>query len=246
MKLDLKSPAVQKFILSIMLSGGILGGFFFSRIVPFTYPSQKDQLAQLKSEYEKKSTELARARATVADLPRFEAEYESLHERWAMAAELLPTEKQMPTLLRRITLAAQQTGVEFVVFRPNDERPDQHYTEMPLSISVFGQYHQIGSFIAELANMQRIVTVSNLKLKSHSKGETATTAAEFTASAYSLNASSALPAPPAPDAQQTDDKQTNAKPSDGKQADAKQSDTKQTQSQQQEPQGESHGPRRSS
>jgi type IV pilus assembly protein PilO len=213
-KFDLKSPAVQKFLLSIMMSGALLGGFFFTRLMPFTYPSQRDQLANLKSEYEKKSTELARARATVADLPRFEAEYENLHQRWAMAAELLPTDRQMPTLLRKITLAAQQTGVEFVVFRPGDDKAEQHYTELPLQISVFGEYHKIGSFVAELANMRRIVTVANLKLKTHSASEKATTSAEFTASAYSLNAGSAIPAPtppptpaPAPDAEKQPDTQ---------------------------------------
>jgi type IV pilus assembly protein PilO len=196
MKFDIKSPAVQKFLLCAILSLGVLGGFFFTRYVPFSYPSQRDHLATLKADYEKKSTELARARATVADLPRFEAEYEHLHERWAMAAELLPTDRQMPTLLRKITLAAQQTGVEFVVFRPEGLKAEEHYTEMPLAISVFGDYHKIGSFVAELANMRRIVTVANLHLKSHSDNESGTTAAEFTASAYSLNASSAPPPPP--------------------------------------------------
>lgn len=199
MKFDLKSPAVQKFLLSVILSAGILGGFFFSRVVPFTYPSQQDQLATLKADYEKKSTELARARATVSDLPRFEAEYEHLHERWAMAAELLPTDRQMPTLLRKITLAAQQTGVEFVVFKPEGAHAEQHYTEMPLQISVYGEYHKIGSFVAELANMRRIVTVANLKLKTKtSTDENVTTSADFTASAYSLNAGSAPPPPPPP------------------------------------------------
>lgn len=198
MKFDLKSPAVQKVVLSIMLCGGLLGGYFFTRLTPFTFPSQRDQLASLRADYEKKSTELARARATVADLPRFEAEYEHLHERWAMAAELLPTDRQMPALLRKITLAAQQAGVEFVVFRPAAVKSEQHYTELPLQISVYGEYHKIGSFIAELANMRRIVTVAGLHLKTHSKAETkVTTSAEFTASAYSLNASSA-PAPPPP------------------------------------------------
>lgn len=198
MKIDLKSPAVQKVILCVLLSAVVLAGFFFTRVVPFTYPNQRERIDRLKAEYEKKSNELARARATVSDLPRFEAEYSNLHERWAMAAELLPTDRQMPALLRKITLAAQQTGVEFVVFRPNGTKSEQHYTELPLAISVYGEYHKIGSFVAELANMRRIVTVANLQLKSHSKaGTNATTAAEFTASAYSLNASSA-PAPPPP------------------------------------------------
>jgi len=197
-KLDLKNPATQKLALSFMVSAALFGVFFFTHFLPFSYPNQRDRLNGLKGEYEKKSTDLARARATVSDLPRFEAEYEHLHERWAMAAELLPADRQVAALLRKITLAAQQTGVEFLVFRPNDPKAEQHYTELPLQLSVYGGYHQIGSFIAELANMQRIITVSNLSLKSNTKDEggSATTSAEFTASAYSLNESSAAPQSP--------------------------------------------------
>src|SRR5881397_993487 len=168
-KLDLKNPGVQKVVLSVMLCGAVLGVYFFTHTLPFGYPSQRDRLNTLKAEYEKKSTELARARATVADLPRFEAEYGHLHERWAMAAELLPNDRQLGALLRKITLSAQQTGVEFVVFRPAETKSEQHYTELPLQISVYGGYHQIGSFIAELANMRRILTVANLHLKANTK-----------------------------------------------------------------------------
>jgi type IV pilus assembly protein PilO len=197
MNVNLKSQAVQKFMLSVILGGGVLGVFFFTHFLPFGYQNQIEKLSTLKADYEKKSTELARARATVADLPRFEAEYDHLHERWAMAAELLPTDKQLPVLLRKITLAAEQTGVQFVVFRPNEARSEQHFTELPLQLSVYGGYHQIGSFIAELSNMRRIVTVSNLALKTNSKAaDEGTTSAEFTASAYSLNSSAAPPPPP--------------------------------------------------
>jgi len=141
---DLKNPTVQKIILSVMLAGGVLGVFFFTHFVPFGYPNKADQINGLKADFEKKSTELARARATVADLPRFEAEYEQLHDRWAMAAELLPADRQLPALLRRITLSAQQTGVQFVSFRPSANRVQEYLTEVPLEISVKGGYHQVG------------------------------------------------------------------------------------------------------
>ena len=196
-KLDLKNPAIQKVAISAVLAVAVLGVFFFSHFLPFGYPASQEKLASLKSDYEQKSTELARARATVSDLPRFEAEYDKLHDRWVKAAELLPTDHQVPVLLRKITLAAQQTGVEFVVFRPSDARTQDHYTELPLAVSVYGGYHQVGSFIAELANMRRIITVSGLQLKTNAKADNsnATVSAEFNASAYSLN-SSAVVEPP--------------------------------------------------
>jgi type IV pilus assembly protein PilO len=185
---DLKSPGAQKLLLAVLLAGGALGVYFSTHLLPWTFPKGSEKIADLKSQYEQKSAELARARASVADLPRFEAEYDQLHQRWEMASELLPTERQLPTLLRKITLAGQQTGVTFTMFRPGAVQPSDFHTEMPIAVSVSGDYHAVGSFLAELANMRRIVTVSNLKLITNAKNDgTGSTVAEFTASAYSLN-----------------------------------------------------------
>ena len=188
--LDLKNQTVLKMVLSALLAVAVLGVFFFTHFLPFGYPNLRDQLAGLKSDYEKKSTELARARAAVADLPRFEAEYELLHHRWTMAAELLPTDRQLAVLLRKISLAGQQTGVSFVMFKPGPMRAESYYTTLPVDITVFGGYHQVGSFLAEIANLRRIVTVSNMRLSTNTKGDgLASTSASLTASAYSLNTS---------------------------------------------------------
>ncbi len=192
---DIKSPGVQKLLLAFLLAGGALGVYFFSHLTPWTFPKGSEHIAEMKAQYEQKSAELARARASVADLPRFEAEYEQLHQRWELASELLPTERQLPTLLRKITLAGQQTGVTFTMFRPGGMKPSDYHTEMPVNVSVSGDYHSVGSFLAELANMRRIVTVSNLKLTTNARPDgSGSTVAEFTASAYSLNTA---PAPAA-------------------------------------------------
>ena len=107
-------------------------------------------------------------------------------------SELLPADRQLPTLLRKITLAGQQTGITFTLFRPSAMQPSDYHTEMPINVAVSGDYHAVGSFLAELSNMRRIVTVTNLKLTTNTKPDgTGTTIAEFTASAYSLNTSPA-------------------------------------------------------
>lgn len=193
---DLKNQAMLKIALSVLLAVVLVGVFLFTRVLPFGYLNVKEQIDGLEATCQKKSTELARAKAAVADLPRFEAEYAMLHERWTMAAELLPTDRQLAALLRKITLAGQQTGVQFVMFKPNPPKTQPYYVELPVEVSVFGGYHQVGSFLAELANMQRIVTVSNVKLTTNTKGDVlATTGASLTASAYSLSSTSAAPAP---------------------------------------------------
>lgn len=185
--LDIKSPAVQKLFLAIFLAGAALGFFYFTHFLPFGFQNGKEHIATLRADYEKKSSELARARASVADLPRFEAEYDQLHQRWELASELLPADRQLSVLLRKITLAGQQTGVQFVMFKPAGQKPSEYHTEMPVQISVTGNYHDVGSFLAELSNLRRIVTVSNLKLTTNLKSDDGSTTADFVASAYSLN-----------------------------------------------------------
>jgi type IV pilus assembly protein PilO len=195
--LDLKNPALHKLALSLLGAGGMLGVFFFTHLLPFGFQNQQERVNALKATYEKKSTDLARARTTVADLPRFEAEYGQLHEQWVLAAELLPTDKDLPTLLRKISLSGQQTGITFMMFRPSPPRAETYYSEMPVNVVVQGGYHQVGSFLAELSNLRRIVTVSNMRLTASTKTDdpSITTSAEFTASAYSLNTTPVAPPP---------------------------------------------------
>ena len=192
---DLKNPGLHKLVLSIVAGVGLLSVYFFTHLLPFGYPNQQEHVNALKATYEKKSTDLARAKTTVADLPRFEAEYGQLHEQWKLAAELLPTDRDLPALLRKISLSGQQTGVSFMMFRPAPARAETYYSELPVQIIVQGGYHQVGSFLAEMSNLRRIVTVSNMRLKSMSKPDDSklTTSAEFTASAYSLNTTPVAP-----------------------------------------------------
>jgi hypothetical protein len=119
-----------------------------------------------------------------------------------MAAELLPADRQMAVLLRKITLAGQQTGVQFTMFKPNPAHSETYYTELPMEISVYSGYHQVGSFLAELANMRRIVNTSNVHLTTNSHGDDAkaTTSASLTASAYSPTDAAAPPAHDCPSA----------------------------------------------
>ena len=64
--LDLKSPAAQRLVLIVLLAGGVLGVYFGSHLLPWTFPSTQDRLAETQAQYEQKSAELARARASVS------------------------------------------------------------------------------------------------------------------------------------------------------------------------------------
>jgi type IV pilus assembly protein PilO len=102
----------------------------------------------------------------------------------------LPQENEMPNLLRKVTAAGKQSGIEFTLFKPEAKTPHEFYTDNPVSLKIEGGYHQTGVFLSRLANLDRIVNVENLKLTGlpQEKSGMLTVAAEFTLTAYTLNA----------------------------------------------------------
>ena len=192
MAFSLRDPKTLRLIMTGALGAGAIYVFLATPYLPVNYPVAAAKIKELKADFEKKSNDLARARQSVADLPRFQAEFAALHERYEMAAELLPPEKEMPGVLRRLTLAGQQCGVSFESFRPDPEVTRDHYTEVPIQIKVAGGYHQVGQFLAEIANMPRIMKVSNLQVLTNTKGdEGQTTVAEFVVTVYTLSSEGA-------------------------------------------------------
>lgn len=186
---SLRDPKTIRLIVTGLLGAGVIYGFFATPYLPVNYPVAAGKIKVLKADFEKKSNDLSRAKQSVADLPRFQAEFAALHERYEMAAELLPTEKEMPGVLRRLTLAGQQCGVQFESFRPDPEIRKDHYTEVPIQLKVVGGYHQVGQFLAEVANMPRIMRVSNLQVLANTKSDDPdmTTAADLVITIYTLN-----------------------------------------------------------
>ena len=187
---SLRDPKTLRLIVTGLLGAGAIYVFFATPYLPVNYPVATAKIKTLKADFEKKSNDLARARQSVADLPRFQAEFAALHERYEMAAELLPTEKEMPGVLRRLTLAGQQCGVQFESFRPDPEVRKDHYTEVPIQLKIVGGYHQVGQFLAEIANMPRIMKVSNLQVATNPRkddDETMTTSVDLVITVYTLN-----------------------------------------------------------
>lgn len=192
--MNLRDPNVQKILLAVVFVSVVSYLYFGTTFFPFCYPVRKAEIAQLEQEYGKLSADLEKARQMVDKLAQLEAEYERLHDQWESAQALLPEEEEMPELLRQVSTAGARAGVEFMLFQPASPIMKQDYKEHPVKIRVRGGYHQLGIFLSRLANMERIVNVSNLDVKSASRsGRNAndaddrnTIVAEFTLSAHTL------------------------------------------------------------
>ena len=185
--MDLKDPKTQKMILVGLGTAALVYFYVFADFVPFNFKARSKELATLKDEYTKKSNELTKAQQLVNRLPELKKEFALLNQRWEVAQELLPSQKEVASLLRKVTIAGQEAGVKFLLFKPGTANPQTYFTENPVQVSVTGGFHRAGTFLSEIAELSRLVNVSQLKLKGFDKGDLDDTVqADFVATAYTL------------------------------------------------------------
>lgn len=76
----------------------------------------------------------------------------------------LPSKSEMDALLSDINQAGVGRGLQFDLFKPGSMVAREYYAELPITVKVNGQYHDIGSFTSDIANLPRIVTLNNISV----------------------------------------------------------------------------------
>jgi type IV pilus assembly protein PilO len=163
--MDFKDPQVQKSIIIGIFLAFIAYIYFFTSFLPVFYHPMRAKVTSLSNEYEKMSAELEKARRTVGNLAKLEAEYNRLHDKWLAAQGLLPKEKEVADLLRKVTRVGNQAGIDFLLFEPQPPVQKEFITENPVKVKVRGEYHQLGIFLSKVANLDRIINVSAVHIE---------------------------------------------------------------------------------
>jgi len=76
----------------------------------------------------------------------------------------LPDKTEVAGLIVDISQTGLAAGLEFELFKPGAEKPAEFYSELPISIRVLGEYHQLGEFVSGVAKLPRIVTTHNISI----------------------------------------------------------------------------------
>lgn len=187
MALNPKDPGFQKALLGGLFLAALVYAFVFTEWLPITYKANASELSGLEEKYRDISKNLNKARQATHRLPYLEKEYLLLHRKWEQSRALLPESQDQAWCLRTISLLGAQAGVEFTLFKPGAARPQQYYTEYPIEVGVTGGYHQVGAFLGEVANLDRIVNVDDLELTTaKDRDPDRPTSASFVARTYTL------------------------------------------------------------
>lgn len=82
----------------------------------------------------------------------------------------LPGKSEMDSLLSEINQAGAGRGLQFELFKPGQLQLRPHYAELPIDIKLTGNYHALAGFVADIANLPRVVTIDHLMVTQQKEG----------------------------------------------------------------------------
>ncbi|MGA0023701.1 MAG: type 4a pilus biogenesis protein PilO [Burkholderiales bacterium] len=134
----------------------------------------QDQIAEIDSakakEEQLRTSFLAKKKQAVA-LPAYRKQLADIESQFGALLKQLPGKSEMDALLTDINQAGLGRGLQFELFRPaaQEVRRD-FYAELPITVRVTGNYHDIGAFASDIGRLSRIVTLNDIGLTSGKDG----------------------------------------------------------------------------
>jgi type IV pilus assembly protein PilO len=153
---------------------------------------RRQQLATLRGEID-------RGLATARRLPEFRAEVAQLEAQLERLRAVLPEERDVADLLRRVQAMATQSNLTIRGFTPQATATRAMHVEWPIGLLLEGSYHDLGGFLDRVSKFPRIINVSGLRIRAREGAAgPATITAEATATTFVLLERPAAPAPAPP------------------------------------------------
>jgi type IV pilus assembly protein PilO len=153
-------PALPKLLLLVALFAAILVAAYF-----LDWQGQIEQLdagraqeTQLKDQFKDKKRQ-------AVNLDLYRQQLREIDSSFGALLKQLPNKSQMEALLVDINQAGLGRGLQFDLFRPaQQETVKEFYAELPITLKVVGNYHDMGAFASDIGELSRIVTLNDMAL----------------------------------------------------------------------------------
>jgi len=153
-------PTPVKAILMLLLLLVVLG---LGWSLYLTEKRDNIERAELKQQELRKDYEGKYFKA--ANLDAYRLQKQEMEETFGELVEQLPKDTEVPGLIEDITRAALDNALTIESIKLQEERTTEFYVELPIAITVLGDYHMLGTFVSGAANLSRIVTLHDFDIE---------------------------------------------------------------------------------
>lgn len=103
------------------------------------------------------------------NLEAYKQQLYEIQQSFGALLKQLPTKAEMETLITEINQSGVGRGLQFELFRPDvNERKTNEFAERPIALRIIGNYHDLAAFASDVAQLSRIVTLTDLQLSAAS------------------------------------------------------------------------------
>jgi type IV pilus assembly protein PilO len=152
-----KIPTKQKAMLSVLFCLLVGVGYFY-----LYYQDASKQVASLEGNLANLRSKIKEQEVIAGNLKSFQEEVRRLEDQLSLLLEQLPNSAEIPSLLKSVSDLGKESGLEFLRFAPGGEARKEFYAEVPVAISVTGDYHSFATFADKVSHYPRIVNLSNI------------------------------------------------------------------------------------
>jgi type IV pilus assembly protein PilO len=165
LKLD-KLPWYTQLAVFSVMGIAIIGLFWWLHVQPTEaeFAIREQKLAALR-------VTIAKGSATANQLNQFRQQVAELEGRLESLKAVLPEQKDVADLLRRIQTLATQSNLAIRGFKPAPSVTKQMHAEWPIALQLDGTYHNLAMFFDRVSKFSRIINVSNIAIRGKDKPE---------------------------------------------------------------------------
>jgi type IV pilus assembly protein PilO len=175
-----KLPLVGQLGVSLLMAALIGGGFYY-----LWYSDALEKEKTKQGELEALKKDIRALEVTANKLQEFQREVQLLEAKLETLKRILPPEKETPELMRKVQYLASQSSLSIKIFTPTAVTNKEFYQEVPINVSVEGNYHNLGAFFDRVRRLSRLVNIGNIRVKAQtSQTASNTVSAQAVATTY--------------------------------------------------------------
>ena len=146
-----------------------VGAFFL------LWQAQNENIEKGRVEVDKQKQTFLEKKKLAVNLEAYQQQRAEIEQSFGALLKQLPNKSEMDALLIDINQAGLGRGLSFELFKPSPtENFTEFYAELPVSLKVTGNYHDLGAFASDVAKMPRIVLLTDVKVDPPNKDNTLT------------------------------------------------------------------------
>lgn len=151
----------QRVMAVVGLLAVVFGSYWY-----FVYAGRRAETIAVTAKIKDLRSQRDSKQKLVANISQLQQTVRDLGAQLKEAEAQLPDSKEIPDLLTSISSAGRDSGLEVISFRQRQEQLRDFYAEVPVDVTVRGNYHEVATFFDRVGKLDRIVNVADIVMQS--------------------------------------------------------------------------------